>query len=144
MPSDSRSGGGLAVHVDEDDAAERVAADFRHARAVRDQLRVEGVFVGDVRELAVEAELPAVEGAGEAADAAALVQADLVAAMRADVVERLDRAIGLANDHELLSADFESHVVAFFGDVRGHPSQQPDARPQVLGLLLHELARVIA
>ena len=109
-----------------------------------DQLRLEAVLVGDAVELAVDAEAPGMEGAGELGDAAALVERDRIGAVRAGVVEGADAAVLLAHDHEALVAVVEDGVVAFLGDVRSHAGQQPHARPQEFPFLFHELARVVA
>ena len=108
-----------------------------------DQLRLEAVLVGDAVELAVDAEAPGVECAGELGDAAAFVQCDRVRAVRARVVEGADAAVVLAHDHEALVAVVEDGVVTCLGDVGRHAGQQPHARPQEFPFLLHELARVV-
>ena len=101
-----------------------------------DELRLEAVLVGDAVELAVDAETPGVERAGELGDAAAFVQRDRIRAVRARVVEGADAAVLLAHDHEALVAVIEDGVVAFLGNVRRHAGQQPHARPQQLPFLL--------
>src|SRR5579885_1592082 len=88
----------LAVHVDEDDAAVAAAAHLGEPRPVSDQPPIEGLLVGDALERAAAAELPAVKRAGETRHAAALVQANPIAPVRTDVVERPDAAVGLAHD----------------------------------------------
>ena len=134
----------LAIHVHEDEAADGVAAQFGQARAVCDEIRVESLFIGDALQLAVLAELPAMEGTGELVDRALRVQRNLVRTVRTDVVERLDAVIVLAYHQEAFVAVLMHQIVARLLDVRRDADENPDARPQVRPLLLHELLGVVA
>jgi hypothetical protein len=132
----------LAVDVDENETADHIAAYFAQARAMGDQPGIEGGLIGDFFQLAVAGELPAVKGASEARHAAAVAQRNAISAVRADVVEGLDRGIFLAHQEEFFMTDFEHRVVAGFRNVRRHAGKQPDARPQQFPFLAHEVGRV--
>src|SRR6185437_17007554 len=112
------------------EAADDVAAHFIQTRPVSDEARIEGRLVRNLQELAVTGELPAVKGAGELADAAAIVQRNAIAAVRTDIVEGLDGGVVLAHQQNLFMAEFEHMVVAALGQVGGHAGQEPDARPK--------------
>ena len=131
----------FAVHVDEDETADDVAAHFAQTRPVRNQAGIEGCLIGDILELAVASELPAVERAGELGDAAAIVERYSIAAVRAYVVEGLDRSVVLPDHQDLFMTDLEHLVVAGFREVGSDSGQKPDARPKEFPFLFHEVHR---
>ena len=110
----------FTIHVDEDDAAQRIAAHFAHSRAMRNQLGIKAVLVRDLAQFAVYSVLPAVKAAGEFLCTAAFVHAHGVAAMRADIVEGANAAVGLAHDHETFCTNVKSDIVAFLGYIGGN------------------------
>ncbi len=133
----------ITIHVDEQDAPQRLATNLGQPRLVSNELRIERFLIRDALELAVATKLPPMKRTGEARKRAPLVQGYAITPMRTDVVERLDPAVDLANDDELLAAHRECEVITVFGNVARHPGQQPDARPKTPPFQLHELARVV-
>ena len=109
-----------------------------------DELAIKSLFIDDLLQIAIATKLPAMKRAGKAVGGAAIYLANTIAAMRAGVVEGLDRIILLTNDQELLMSVLVQRVVAGFDDIRRRRRQQPDMRPQVLPFFLHEFGRVIA
>ena len=83
------------------------------------ELGIERPLICDALQIAVATELPSVKRACKTRYAAVLVQGYAIAAMRAYVVERLDRLISLADEDEFLRAHRESEIVALFGNVAG-------------------------
>ena len=91
--------------------------------------RAERVFVRHRRDGAVQPEAPAVERAGEAADRAEIGKHQLAAAVRADIIMRLQAAVLEADDDKAFRADFEPHEIAILAHVARRASQQPGLRP---------------
>ena len=95
----------IARQVHEDEAREHLAVHLRHAQRLLVEVE-ELLLVGDVRDAPVEAVAPAVVLARELAAAAArllagvLLPHDLVAAVGADVVERVHVAVEAAGDDD--------------------------------------------
>ena len=134
----------LRVHVDPDEAGEGLAAQLSQAHLAARVAFREIVLVGRKVEFAVGQVGPTVVLADEALDAALVVLNERVAAMLADVVERLHPAVLLA-DHEDLLRPHRLHLpIAGIGQLRLAAEQQPDLGPHALLLLLEERPRGIA
>jgi hypothetical protein len=130
----------IVVHRDEDQPCGDLAAHLLEVGAVAQDIRMEGVCIGDALVLAVEAESPTVEGADELAGAAEFAQHQLAAAVRADIVEGIGPAILAAHDDKRFAADLEAEPVSRVRNVANHPGKQPGAGEHTIPLRLPELA----
>ena len=132
----------FGVHVDEQPAAPLIDLDRRQAGAVFGQRAFPVLRVEDVDVLALEIEGPAMETADEATlrSAGAVALAWRVdqpaAAMRADIVERLDLVRSAAHDNDRVVGDLIGDEVADLGNLLDAASDLPDLGPQPLLLIL--------
>ncbi|KQX23341.1 hypothetical protein ASD39_05790 [Sphingomonas sp. Root50] len=134
----------VGVHRYEHQPHRHLAAHRGHVAIVAQYLGAEGLGIGNGDILAVQGELPAVERAGEAGDAAEIVEHQPAATMRADIVMGMDRAIRAAHDDEAFAADVEAGEVALLGNVRQRAGDEPALREDLLPLLRGEGRVVVA
>ena len=135
----------VGVHVEPDEAGPGVDADLAEAALVVGDAVDEVLLVGHTGQRPVDVERPEVEGALDLLRvAAAQGRAQAAAAVRADVVEALDRVRRRAHEDERLAPDRVREVVTHLGDIGDAPGVEPDLRPHPIPLQLGELGRGVA
>ena len=136
--------GNVIVHAPEHERTPGIAAQLGEVDFAAGIAIGEVVGILDMGERAVEIVLPAVIGASDARCRGDIAEDQPVAAMRAGIVERLDRTIVLADhDHRFL-AEIVAHDVARFLEFGEHPAQMPDLGPEVVLFQLHPFLRDVA
>ena len=116
----------------EHQAAERRGAQLPRAEIVAAEIlghaahAVDAALEGDAAQVAGKVVAPGVVDAAElVADVAAVVEGDQRAAMRAAVLEAVDRAVGPAHRDHRHDADMVGAIVALVGDVRFQADEVP-------------------
>ncbi|MNE39232.1 hypothetical protein D3C80_1331740 [compost metagenome] len=117
-------GAGLHVHVDEDEACVFFDTQLHQGRVFFVEVD-HVVAVARVGQLAVELEGPGVVRAGDDVLGLAAAAEQLVAAVRADVVEGAQDAVAAAHDDDA----FADHFTGDVGVVLGHFAAVADADP---------------
>ncbi len=132
----------LGLRVDEHEAVPGVQRHRLEAELAAVGARREVFLAGHVLQLAVVAEHPAVEAAGEAPGVAGFVLRHLVAAMGTDIVKRAQPAVLATGQDQRPAQYFDVHhpIVARIGNVLGPRHLQPGAPEHLLALALEKLA----
>ena len=130
---------GARVHVDEEPAAPSVDLDLAERGALLIEHTLPVLLVEDISILAVQVVGPAVKPANERlpVPAGAVLAGRCIdqpaAAMRADVMVRLDGSGRGAHDQDRVLADLVGDVVARLGDFLDTAGDLPHPRPEAIG-----------
>ncbi len=135
-------GNRAGIQVDEDEAAPRADSRLGQAEvAIADVLEIPSAR--DRTHAAVELPAEAVKRAAEVLDVL-VRQQQLAPAMRAGIVERADRSVGLARDQQRPTDDVVDDRVARLGQLLFAARHLPDARPHPLDFEVEERLRGVA